>query len=221
MYSAGESVLVVYKLDPKDVPTAITYKATVLWHRGGTVRVCDGSGKKISVDESKVLPNREALAASMEKLAAPPELSESELDDGAIARRALLALSLDRLLVDLGNTTLGDPWGVLLDLRDFYGRQFDIWLERGKNDLSADDAERKVDDYVRDADANGRIPIISAAINREMLEAVIPNISPTGMQSVSRMEQGRTPTRIPVIVVAEGGNSYTWINPNTGMPELE
>jgi hypothetical protein len=102
-----------------------------------------------------------------------------------------------------------DPWGVVVDVEDYHGRQFAIWLERGKG-FDPDEAERRIDAEAASVKASlGEVaPTLIAVLSRAELEYVMPFIAPTGEQSVRTLEKYRSPNRVPVVIISRGGNTY-------------
>jgi hypothetical protein len=109
-----------------------------------------------------------------------------------------------------------DPWGVVLDLEDHHGRQFAIWLERGKG-FDPGEAEQRIDANASAVKASlGEVaPTLIAVLSRADLEYVMPFVAPTGEQSVRTLEKYRSASRVPVVVISRGGNTYGIVEDQT------
>ena len=98
---------------------------------------------------------------------------------------------------------INPPFGVLLDLRDWHGRQFAIAL--GKSD-------KEIDDAIRYFEGEKQIPILTAVIGWEQARIVLPYTSPTAKGTLDALWKICQATgEAAAVAVSDGGNTYTTI----------
>ena len=98
---------------------------------------------------------------------------------------------------------INPPFGVLLDLRDWHGRQFAIAL--GKTD-------KEIDDAIRYFEGEKQIPTLTAVIGWEQARIVLPYTSPTAKDTLDVLWKICQATgEAAAVAVSDGGNTYTTI----------
>jgi hypothetical protein len=116
-----------------------------------------------------------------------------------------------RLKVEMAQSPIPDPVGLIIDCGDREGHQLAIALYRtmGK---SAEDAERQVDDGIASWCARGLIPTLQAIVPWAVAEAFLPCTSPTARQSLEKCKTMLRPGIGLCVTVAAGGNTYALIS---------
>ena len=98
---------------------------------------------------------------------------------------------------------INPPFGVLLDLRDWHGRQFAIAL--GKT-------AKEIDDAIRYFEGEEQIPTLTAVIGWEQARIVLPYTSPTAKATLDALWKLCQATgEAAAVAVSDGGNTYTTI----------
>ena len=98
---------------------------------------------------------------------------------------------------------INPPFGVLLDLRDWHGRQFAIAL--GKT-------AKEIDDAIRYFEGEKQIPTLTAVIGWEQARIVLPYTSPTAKDTLDALWKICQATgEAAAVAVSDGGNTYMTI----------
>jgi hypothetical protein len=130
--------------------------------------------------------------------------------DAMADRRHLLENNLEPVMELLVRATCPDPVALIADERDHHGRQLAIHSERTYKGLSAEEATKKVDEFVAQYQGKG-IPTLNAIVPLSEAEKILPRTSPTAKGNLRRWKQLRRHGDHLVVVVAAGGNTYATV----------
>jgi hypothetical protein len=125
---------------------------------------------------------------------------------GAAWRAYMLGENMGRVLDALraAEDTVPDPVAILADVTDFQGRQVALCLHMSTG-VSADAANAQVDADIARIGPD-QAPTFLAVISLHDARRMMPNTSPTALESIDNALKLRRPGQHLVITVADGGN---------------